>query len=448
MSPTLPPEPGRPAEAAARRDALAGADHGGAARRDVAALERVPLDPMPLDPMPRDAVPLDIVHVVENLERGGLERMVIDLSHAQRAAGHRVRVACLFAPGALAPELSGQGVEVFACGKRSGADLGAVLRLRRWLRDGWREGGRGDRRGGRHHGEDAASAPRIVHTHNATAHYHAALACAALPAHRLLNTRHGMGAQHPRSRKEWIYRRSLTRTDAVAAVCEAARARFAAQGVRPRGVLATVPNGIRIDAFAAADEARREALRRTLGLSAQARIVGTVGRLNPVKDQAALLRAFARLRASRPDCALVLVGDGPLREPLQAEAVQLGIADAVRFLGDRGDVRALLPGFDLFALSSRSEGYSMALLEACVCALPIVATDVGGNREIVADGVNGRLVPAAAPEALAEALGAVLDAPERARGMGAAGRAWALAEASVERMAARYEALYRARAAA
>lgn len=386
--------------------------------------------------VPLDRMPLDIVHAVENLERGGLERMVIDLCHAQRAAGHRVRVACLFAPGALAPELSGQGVEVFACGKRSGADLGAVLRLRRWLRDGWRDA------------QAAVPAPRIVHTHNATAHYHAALACVALPAHRLLNTRHGMGVQHPRSRKEWIYRRSLARTDVVAAVCEAARARFAAQGVRPRGVLATVPNGIRIDAFAAADDADRDALRRMLGLDARARIVGTVGRLNPVKDQAALLQAFARLRASRPDCALVLVGDGPLRAQLQTQAAQLGIADAVRLLGDRGDVRTLLPGFDVFALSSRSEGYSMALLEACACAVPIVATDVGGNREIVADGVNGRLVPAAAPEALAEALGELLDAPERARGMGAAGRAWALAEASVARMAARYEALYRSPAAA
>lgn len=410
MSPTVPPGDARPED---------GAAPGG----------------QPLDRMPFDAAPLAIVHVVENLERGGLERMVIDLSHAQRAAGHRVRVACLFAPGALAPELSGQGVEVFACGKRSGADVGAVLRLRRWLRDGWRAR------------PNAPSAPRIVHTHNATAHYHAALACLGLSAHRLLNTRHGMGAQHPRSRKEWIYRRSLARTHAVAAVCEAARARFAAQGVRPRGALATVPNGIRIDAFAAADDAHRQALRRLLGLTAQARIVGTVGRLNPVKDQAALLLAFARVQASRPDCALVLVGDGPLRAQLQAQAAQLGIADAVRFLGDRGDVRALLPGFDVFALSSRSEGYSMALLEACACAVPIVATDVGGNREIVAEGFNGRLVPAGAPDALAEALGALLDAPGHARDMGAAGRAWALTEASVARMAARYEALYRAPAA-
>ena len=371
---------------------------------------------------------LDIVHVVENLERGGLERMVIDLALAQRDAGHGVRVGCLFRPGALASELSAEGVEVYACDKRSGPDIGAVLRLRRWLG----------------HRAVTPGAARIVHTHNATAHYHAVLALAGRPPACLLNTRHGMGVQAPRSRKEWIYRRSLGRTDAVVAVCEAARERFSAQGVRPRGRLVSVPNGIRTGLFHAADAPHRQALRDALGLPASARVVGTVGRLNPVKDQTMLLQAFARLRATRPDCVLVLVGDGPSRTELTSCAQALGMADAVHFLGDRGDVRALLPGFDVFALSSRSEGYSMALLEACASGVPIVCTDVGGNREIVAEGRNGRLVPAGDAVAMADVLGALLDTPALAHAMGTAGRDWALAQASVERMAARYAALYRA----
>ena len=127
----------------------------------------------------------DIVHVVENLERGGLERMVIDLALSQRSEGHGVRVACLFRPGALAPELAAEGVEVYACDKHSGADIGAVLRLRRWL-------GRSG---------PAQTVPRIVHTHNATAHYHAVLALVGRPPACLVNTRHGMGVQAPRSRK-------------------------------------------------------------------------------------------------------------------------------------------------------------------------------------------------------------------------------------------------------
>ena len=365
---------------------------------------------------------LDIVHVVENLERGGLERMVIDLVCAQRAAGHRPRVACLFERGALAGELEAVGIDVAACHKRGGLDLSALRRLRALLR---------------------ATPGAVVHSHNANAHYHAVAAGVGLATGRTLNTRHGMGAAQPRSRGEWLYRRSMRRTDVAVAVCEAARARFAAQGVRPRGGLLSVPNGIRMELFSAANDERRAALRNVLGLAPGTRIVGTVGRLNPVKDQSLLIRAFADVHARCADTALVLVGDGALRAALEAEAAASGAGDAIRFLGDRGDVRQLLQGFDLFALSSRSEGYSMALLEACASALPIVATDVGGNREIVRDGVNGCLVAAGDAAAFADALRALLDAPAEAGARGAAGRAWALREASVETMAARYERLYR-----
>lgn len=366
--------------------------------------------------------PLDIVHVVENLERGGLERMVIDLAGVQRAAGHRCRVICLFQSGALAGELEAQGIEVQACRKRGGFDLAALRRLRGGLR---------------------ATPGAVVHTHNANAHYHTVAAAIGLPIARLINTRHGMGVAQPRSRGEWLYRRTMRRTDTVAAVCEAARARFAQQGVSPRGRLLSVPNGIRIDRFPPASDERRAALRRDLGLAAHARIIGSVGRLNPVKDQATLLRAFARLRVEFVDTALVLVGDGALRGSLESQAAALGIADAVRFLGDRGDVRELLQGFDIFALSSLSEGYSMALLEACASGLPIVATDVGGNREIVVDGRNGRLVPPARDDALADGFAMLLRDPAGAAAMGSAGREWALREASVETMARRYDALYR-----
>ncbi len=371
---------------------------------------------------------LDIMHVVENLERGGLERMVIDLAVAQRAAGHRCRVACLFQPGALAHELETQGIQVYACYKRGGLDLGALRRLRAWLR---------------------VVPGAVVHTHNANAHYHTVAAGVGLRFSRVINTRHGMGAAQPRSRGEWLYRRTMRRTDVVAAVCEAARLRFAQQGVRPRAQLLAVPNGIRVEHFSCASEERRVALRNVLGLAPGTRIVGTVGRLNPVKDQATLLRAFARTHAAltetkhAPASELVLVGDGALRATLEAQAAALGIGDRVHFLGDRSDVRQLLQGFNLFVLSSLSEGYSMALLEACASGLPIIATDVGGNREIVVDGRNGLLVAPGREGVLSEAMTALLCAPERSAQMGLAGRDWALREASVETMAMRYASLYR-----
>ena len=364
---------------------------------------------------------MEIVHVVENLDRGGLERTVVDLIASQRDAGHECRVICLFKLGLLARELLASGVRVDACGKRPGLDLRALRRARALIRQ---------------------SPDAVIHTHNAMAHYYAVLASLGLPVKCRINTRHGMGGRTRSGRQEWLYRQSLRGTDYAVAVCEAARQRFAADGMHPRRALLSVPNGIRLERFRPADDVARQSLVAELGLPTGSRIIGTVGRLQPVKDHALLLRAFAQVRVQVPEAALVIVGDGPLRAALEAQAEQAGLSDAVRFMGDRHDVPRLLTGMEVFALTSTSEGYSVALLEACASSLPIVATDVGGNREIVRHGINGRLVPSGDTAAIATALIALLRGGEQAAAMGRAGYAWAQAEASFRTMAERYHGLY------
>ena len=177
-------------------------------------------------------------------------------------------------------------------------------------------------------------------------------------------------------------------------------------------------------------------------MPAGTRLAGFVGRLTWAKDHATLIRAFRLVRERLPDTALVLIGDGPLRAGLETLARAEGIADRVFFLGDRNDIHALLRGLDLFVMSSITEGYSIALLEACAAALPIVATDVGGNAEIVRDGVNGTLVAAGAPDALAAAMVDMLGDEARARAMGQAGRDWVLRYGSFRTMAERYTEIY------
>jgi glycosyltransferase involved in cell wall biosynthesis len=179
-----------------------------------------------------------------------------------------------------------------------------------------------------------------------------------------------------------------------------------------------------------------------LKLPEQTQIIGSVGRLNWAKDQVGLIRAFRFVRERRTDTALVLIGDGELRAELQQCAFDEGVAGSVYFLGDRSDVRELLQGFDLFVLSSLSEGYSMALLEASAVALPIVATDVGGNGEIVRDGSTGRLVPPSDSSALADAMLTLLREPRQAMTLGRAARAWVERHGSLETMAMRYARLY------
>lgn len=364
---------------------------------------------------------MNITHFVENLNRGGLERVVIELVKTQVQEGHRCQLICLFAPGSLAQELGSSGVAVHACGKSAGFDFRALCCARRLMR---------------------AHATEILHTHNPVAHYYAVLASLGLPLHRVVNTRHGMGLMSRHTRRERLYRLALRRTDRIVVVCEAARRDAERQNVLPASKISVVPNGVRISDFPAASARAHDRLARILGASPQARLIGTIGRLNPIKDHANLICAFAQVRAQQPDAVLVLVGEGETRAELERQVDIAGIADHVHFLGDRNDVAELLQGLDLFVLCSTSEGYSMALLEACVAALPIVATDVGGSAEIVRDGVNGQLVPARDSDALAAAMVRLLTEPERADAMGRAGREWAQANGSLVTMSERYARIY------
>lgn len=364
---------------------------------------------------------MNITHFVESLDRGGLERMVLELVKYQHRQGHRCQVVCLYTAGALAHELDELGIAVTACGKRDGLDLGALARARQMV---------------------STHATEVLHTHNAVAHYQAVLATCGLPMRQVINTRHGMGVNRRARRREWLYRRALMRTDTVVTVCEAARSDAIERGIVPSAKTRVVPNGIHVNAFQTASPRAHEHIAQLLNLPGNTRIIGTVGRLNWTKDQLGLIRAFRQVHAQHADTALVLIGDGELRASLQQGAIDEGVADRVHFLGDRSDVRDLLQGLDLFVLSSLSEGYSMALLEASAVALPIVATQVGGNGEIVRDGVSGCLVPAGDPDALAQAMLGLLRNPQRATALGQAARAWVERYGSLETMAMRYAQLY------
>jgi glycosyltransferase involved in cell wall biosynthesis len=364
---------------------------------------------------------MNITHFVESLDRGGLERMVIELAKLQQCQGHRCQVVCLFERGALAHELDELGIPVHACGKRLGLDLAALRRARQLVRE---------------------HATEILHTHNAVAHYQAVLAVLGLGLRQVINTRHGMGGNRRAARREWLYRRAMMGTDAVVMVCEAARDDAVERGIVPSAKTRVVPNGIRVDNFPTASDAMQERLVRRLKLPARTQLIGSVGRLNWAKNQVDLIRAFRYVHDRRSDTALVLIGDGELRAKLRECALVEGVADSVYFLGDRDDVHELLQGFDLFVLSSVSEGYSLALLEASAAALPIVATDVGGNGEIVRNGRTGRLVPPGEPLALGEAMLALLREPRKAVALGHAARAWVEQHGSLDAMAGHYARLY------
>ena len=229
--------------------------------------------------------------------------------------------------------------------------------------------------------------------------------------------------------------------DRVVAVCPA----VAAETLRERGLdpgkVVTIPNGVDCEEWDPARYSRDEA-RSELGLGADETAIGVVASLSPIKGHADLLAAAARVLARRR-ARFVLIGDGPLRAALGALASQLGIRDQVVFMGARGDVPRLLCGLDVLAIPSHSEGLSNTLLEAMAMGLPVVATAVGGNNDVLRDGENGRLVPPHDPEAQAAALLALVEAPEAARRLGEAARRFVAVEFPLSRMVARHEELYR-----
>jgi sugar transferase (PEP-CTERM/EpsH1 system associated) len=220
------------------------------------------------------------------------------------------------------------------------------------------------------------------------------------------------------------------------------------QGVGvPAARIAHICNGVDMARFSVPDATARPSPLHTAPFARDgAFVVGTVGRLQAVKDQSLLVRAVARALAQQPAARarmrLVIVGDGPLRGPLQRAIEAAGLGDVAWLAGEQADVPAWLRAFDLFALPSRSEGISNTILEAMACGLPVVATRVGGNAELVDAPVTGVLVPAGDEAALADALLAALADPARARAQGAAGRLRVEQRFSLDAMVASYEAMY------
>ncbi|KYF79252.1 glycosyltransferase [Sorangium cellulosum] len=371
--------------------------------------------------------PAKIAHVVLSLNVGGLERVVLRL--LERTARDRFApvVCALQEPGALAEELARLDVPLVVIPRRPGLDPGLPVRLSAWMR---REG------------------IGLVHTHNPGPHLYGALAAGLARAAglagggggggpRVVHTKHGRN--YPKQkRKVLVNRLAAALTDRVVAVSDDARAvAIEVERVDPAKVV-TILNGVDTDVFRPGEAG---AARARLGVPAAGYHVGCVARLSPEKDHATLLAAFARLREVRADAHLTLIGDGPVRPALEQQAARLGLEGAVTFTGTRGDVAELLPAFDVFALASLTEGISLTLIEAASAGLPIVATRVGGNPEIVQEGETGLLVSPGAPETLAAALEAVAVREDRAE-MGMRGRARMIERFGMDRMIRAYEDLY------
>lgn len=354
-----------------------------------------------------------VVQLVNNLDLGGLERVVLILASHLRERNVLSEIVCVEDAGALAPEATRLGIPVTALQAERRGSWRALRDLIRYLKP----------RG-----------PVVLHSHNFKPFWYAARARVWGAARGHVHTRHGAFLRPHRFL--WRYRLLRPWTTAICTVSSEGREQLARWSGLPPGAIHVVPNGVDMEVYRPA--ADKVALRKRLGCDETRPVVITVARLAPEKDLATLMQAVAKV----PDVEWWLVGYGPEERPLRALADELGLGARVRFWGSRSDVADLLAAADVFALSSLSEGLSMALIEAAACGLPIVATDVGGNQEIVNPPHGGRLVRPRDPNALANAMRELVENPSLRAELGRNARQHAVSHFSVEAMVDRYQQLY------
>jgi len=369
-----------------------------------------------------------VAHILYSFHIGGLENGVVNLINRMPADRYRhVVIALADCDADFCARITRPDVDFISLHKAPGHGIKLFPRVYRLLRQ---------------------LAPSIVHTRNLAALEMTVPAKAARVPVRI-HGEHGWDTSDPGgvSRKYRLLRRLHAPFVTQYIALSGQLSSYLTQGVGISPARVTrICNGVDVSRFA--NGASRAALPDVPEgfLEPSSLVFGTVGRLQAVKDQVNLVRAFAQWRAGGSAAAqaarLVLVGDGPLRPLVESEIADAGLNGVVWLAGARDDVPAWMAAMDCFVLPSQAEGISNTLLEAMACGLPVVATDVGGNGELVADGTTGWLVPPNDPLALAGAMARLAEDPAMRQRMAVAGRARAEAEFSLEAMVSAYMGVY------
>lgn len=366
-----------------------------------------------------------IVHLIYRLDFGGLETLMVERINRMPAGAYRHAIVCLtdFNP-AFARKITRADVVVHALHKQPGQSPGTHVALWRLLRD---------------------LRPAVLHSYNLSAvEYGLAALLAGVPVR--VNGAHGRDHDDPHgtNRKHNALRRLMVPLYdccyANSAAMEAWNREVIGVPVHKSRMLA---NGIDLERFH--PRVPGEAvLPEHWPFGPGHLVIGTVGRIQAVKDHATLIDAFALLRTRLPHLPLrlAIVGDGPLLESMRAKAAGLGLEGVAWLPGARTDIAHILRSLHVFAMSSIAEGTPGSALEAMASALPVVGTRVGGIPEVIDDGVTGMLVPQSDPEAMAAALARYAVSPELVARHGAAGRERVLRNYSMAAMVAAYQGMY------
>ena len=374
----------------------------------------------------RTSEPPLIVHVIYRLGVGGLENGLVNLINRLPASQYRHAIVSLTDISDFQQRIQRKNVPCLALHKRSGNDVGMLWKLWRLFR---------------------MLRPAIVHSRNL-----AALE-AQLPAW-LAGVPCRVHGEHGRdvydmdgtSRKYQLVRKLYQPLVHRYVPLSQELGDYLRKQVRvPDSKIRPICNGVDVEHFRPRENNHRDRVLPPGFANEDSLVMGTVGRLELIKDQLTLLRAFSELCTANPDnnrLRLLLIGEGSQRDAIAAEVAAAGIGDKVWLAGSRENIPELLTVMHVYVLPSLAEGISNTLLEAMACGLPVVATQVGGNAELVVEGETGMLVPRADPGAMAQALQLYIDNADLRSRHGSAARQRAVTHFSIANMTEGYLNVY------
>ncbi len=365
-----------------------------------------------------------VVHLIYRLDFGGLETLLAECVNRMPADKYRHAIVCLTDYTEFAKKITKPGVEIFSLHKPPGLGLGTHLKIWKLLRK---------------------LRPAILHTYNLSAiEYTVVATLAGVPIR--IHAEHGRDASDTdgKNRKHNLLRRLLIPfIDYFVPVSGDLQHWLKTTIGVPDAKNLLVNNGVDTESFGPNRHPTQE---KPWAVPAGSFVIGTVGRIQDIKNHQCLIDAFIHLQALMPThkarLRLAIVGDGPLLPAIKEKVAAAGISDSVWLPGSRTDIADIMQTFSVFALTSIAEGTPVVILEAMSTGLPVVATRVGGLPEVVMENVTGLLVPSSDPEAFASAVAKYLQQPDLAAQHGKAGRERVEQRYSIAAMLSAYMRLY------
>ncbi len=359
-----------------------------------------------------------VLHIVQSLATGGLENGIINLVNHSNPDDFIVDVLCLRDKGELTERINNPNTRIFFDGNHQQSKLTAIKKVYQHCQS---------------HSYD------ILHSHGYATMLAAYIGGKLASCPTIINGEHG--TLYYSSKKEVLIQRFLfNRMQLNLSVSSVLKNEICTLFSVSSERFKTIINGV--DTIKFSPNKNQQRLKKQLGIGPDQLIIGSVGRLVPLKNYPSLIRAISLMVKQFPQLMLLLAGDGPEKESLEKLIVKLNLTEHIRLLGQREDIADLMNLYDIFVLPSRCEGLSNTLLEAMSCGTPVLAADVGGNGEIIAEGTSGYLYPTDDSDALAKHLTCLLLNTSLREDLGRQARKHIEDNFSLETMVNNYENTY------